>query len=334
MRSRLLAASIAATIIAASPQGPVRALQTPVTSPPREGRIAIGGALLYSRDIGRGQVLIVLHGGPDFDTNYLLPDLDRLADGYRLLYYDQRGRGRSADGVRPEDVTMATDVEDLDKVRQHFQSQSTALLAHSWGAVLALEYALGHSEHVSHLILMNPAPASTTDLRVFRKSYLERLGADMDRQRAITASAAYQAGDPEAVAARYRLHFKFALARPGDYERLMATMKAAFVRQGNDGIVKARAVEDRLMRDTWQVDSYDLLPRLRTLKIPTLVIAGDHDFIPVEIAAHVAAAIPDARLVTLENCGHFAYLECPTDLRTAVDQFFRQKASAIAKRRH
>jgi len=229
---------------------------------------------------------------------------------------------------------MASEVDDLDKVRQHFLFQSTALLGHSWGTVLALEYALGHSEHVSHLILMNPAPASTSDLRVFRKSYLERLGADMDRQRALTASAAYQAGDPEAVAARYRLHFKFALARPGDYERLMATMKVAFVRQGTDGIVKARAVEDHLMRDTWQVDSYDLLPRLRTLRIPTLVIAGDHDFIPVEIAAHITAAIPDARLVTLEHCGHFAYLECPTEVRTAVDQFLRPTPSVIAKPRH
>src|SRR4029079_17446958 len=93
MRSRLLAASIAATIIAASPQGPVRALQTPVTSPPREGRIAIGGALLYSRDIGRGQALIVLHGGPDFDTSYLLPDLDRLAAGSPHHHYHHRRRG-------------------------------------------------------------------------------------------------------------------------------------------------------------------------------------------------------------------------------------------------
>jgi len=334
MKSWRLAACIAATIIAASPPGPVRALQSRGTPPAREGRIVIGQASLYFREIGRGQPLIVLHGGPDFDTSYLLPDLDRLADGYRLLYYDQRGRGRSADGVRPEDVTMASDVDDLDKVRQHFQWQSTALLGHSWGTVLALEYALSHSEHVSHLILMNPAPASTSDLRAFRKSYLERLGADMDRQRAISASAGYQAGDPEAVATRYSLHFKFALARPEDYERLMATMKAAFVRQGKDGIVKARAVEDHLMRDTWQAASYDLLPRLRTLRIPTLVIAGDRDFIPVEIAAHIAAAIPGARLVTLENCGHFSYLECPTDVRTAVDHFFRQTASAIPNPRH
>ena len=104
----------------------------------------MGSASLYSREIGQGQPIIVLHGGPDFDHGYLLPDLDRLADAFRLIYYDQRGRGRSADHVRPEDVTLASDVDDLDKVRQHFRLDSPALLGHSWGAVLALEYALRH----------------------------------------------------------------------------------------------------------------------------------------------------------------------------------------------
>src|SRR6185436_4942854 len=146
----------------------------------------------------------------------------------------------------------------------------------------------------------------------------------MDRQREIMASAAYQEGDPEAVAARYRLHFKPALQRPEDYEKLMATMKAAFISQGREGIVKARAVEDRLMRDTWQVDGYDLLPKLGTLRIPTLVISGDHDFIPAEIAEHIARAIPNARLVTLRDCGHFAYLECSGDVRNALNDFFRR----------
>lgn len=149
--------------------------------PPRETRVPVGDVSLYSRDIGRGQAIIVLHGGPDFDHSYLLPDLDRLADAHRLIYYDQRGRGKSADRVKPEDVTLASDVDDLDKVRQHFQLQSPALLGHSWGAVLALEYALRHPTRVSHLILMNPAPASARDLAVFRKVYLEKLGADMDR---------------------------------------------------------------------------------------------------------------------------------------------------------
>jgi proline iminopeptidase len=209
-------------------------------------------------------------------------------------------------------------------VRQYFHLESAALLGHSWGAVLALEYALLHPERVSHMILMNPAPACASDVAVLRKAYTHKLGADMDRQRDIMASAAYKEGDPEAVAARYRLHFKPALKRPEDYEKLMATMKAGFFRQGKEGIVKARAVEDRLMRDTWQVDGYDLLPKLQTLGIPTLVISGDHDFIPGEIAAHIARAIPNAQLVTLRDCGHFAYLECAGDVRNALNDFFRR----------
>src|SRR5260370_13592079 len=137
----------------------------------------------------------------------------------------------------------------------------------------------------------------------------------------VVAGTAYREGDAEAVAARYRLHFKPALKRLEDNEKLMATVKAGFISQGKEGIVKARAVEDRLMRDTWQVDGYDLLPKLRTLSIPTLVISGDHDFIPGEIAAHIARAIPNAQLVTLRNCGHFVYLECTGDVRNALNDF-------------
>lgn len=135
----------------------------------RESRIPVGKATLYAREIGRGQPIIVLHGGPDFDHGYLLPELDRLADSFRLIYYDQRGRGKSADQVLPEDVTLASDVEDLNRVMQHFQLESAAVLGHSWGAVLALEYALRHPTRVSHLILMNPAPASASDVNRVEK---------------------------------------------------------------------------------------------------------------------------------------------------------------------
>ena len=318
MKTSLAIASL--TALAALAPVPAGQLQRP--DGVRESRIPAGRATLYARDIGRGHPIIVLHGGPDFDHAYLLPDLDRLANEFRLIYYDQRGRGRSADGVKPEDVTLASDVEDVDRVRQHFEQTSTALLGHSWGAVLALEYALRHPERVSRLILMNPAPASTNDVAVLRKAYLAQLGADTERQRAIVAGAAYQEGDPEAVIARYRIHFKHALKRPEDYERLMARMSEAFVSQGKDGIVKARAVEDRLMAETWNVATYDLTPKLSALRIPTVVIWGDHDFIPLEISTHIARAIPNAQLVTLKDCGHFAYLECADGVRRAFSDVF------------
>jgi proline iminopeptidase len=297
---------------------------------PREGHIPIGNASLYVRDIGRGPPIIVLHGGPDFDHLYLAPDLDRWADGFHVIYYDQRGRGRSADGVRPADVTLTSDVEDIDAVRRHFGLEAPIVLGHSWGTVLALEYALRHPAHVSHLILLNPAPASTSDFGLLRTKYLEKLGAEAERQKEIVASAAYQEGDPAAVAARYRIHFKPALKESRDYETLMQRMEAAFNSQGKEGIVKARAVEDHLMEESWARADYDLLPRLRGLRIPTptLVIYGDHDFIPGEISQHIAGAMPQARLVTLKNCGHFTPLECPMEVRREVDRFLRGAGAA------
>jgi proline iminopeptidase len=98
----------------------------------------VNASRLYIRDIGRGPAVIVLHGGPDFDHTYLLPELNRLSDSFHLIYYDQRGRGRSAQGVQPEDVTLESEIADLDAVRQHFGFDSAVLLGHSWGTVLAL----------------------------------------------------------------------------------------------------------------------------------------------------------------------------------------------------
>ena len=76
------------------------------------------------------------------------------------------------------------------------------------------------------------------------------------------------------------------------------------------------------MRDTWQKAGYDLLPKLRALTTPTLVIWGDYDFIPFEISEHIARAIPKAELATIKDCGHFAYLECGEQVRKRLDHFF------------
>ncbi len=325
MRTAVVFAILVSAYAAPSLPGAAVAPEAERKATPRESRILVGDAGLYSREVGRGRPIIVLHGGPDFDHSYLLPDMDRLSDSFRLIYYDQRGRGGSADRVQPEDVTLASDIADLEKVRQYFQLGSVTLLGHSWGTVLALEYALRHPEHVSHLILMNPAPASTDDFVQFRKERLERLAGDVDRLKAVSATAAYKEGDPDAVAAYYRIHFKEALERPEDLEKVIASLRASFTKEG---IVKARAIEDRLMNDTWASNGYDLLPKLESLRIPTLVIYGDHDFIPAATAAHITQAIPNARMVTLKGCGHFSYLECPAAVRKHIEDFFRGRVKS------
>jgi proline iminopeptidase len=274
---------------------------------------------LFCRDVGAGHPIVVVHGGPDFDHRYFLPELDRLADAFRLVYYDQRGRGRSADGVRPEDVTLRSEVEDLDRVRSHFGLQSIAVLGHSWGGVLAMEYAIRHPDRVSQLLLMDTAPASAGDWRRLRESFAERRPAeDRAEMEAIAATDAFQRGDVEAEAAYYRVHFRMTLRRPDLLEALVARLRSDYTAEG---VLLARAIEDRLYAETSGSQGWDLFPALRELDVPTLLVHGEYDFVPVELAARIAEAVPGARLSVLPGCGHFTYLEAPEAVFEEISGF-------------
>ncbi len=285
---------------------------------PREGYFPVANAELYYREVGHGQPVVILHGGPDFDHNYLLPDMDLLTGSYRLIYYDQRGRGNSAANIHPHEVTIQSEMEDLESLRQHLHLESVAVLGHSWGCLLAMEYAIRHPGRVSHLILMNTAPASHDDYMLFRQDRRARVAADIEKLVAISSTSRYQEGDLESDAAYYRIHFRAAFRQPENLEKVVNSLRLNFTEKG---IVKARQIEDRLMAETWLSGDYNLLPGLKYLAIPALIIHGDHDLVPIECAIHIAQAIPGASFVLLKDCGHFTYLECPDQVRRAITRF-------------
>jgi len=292
----------------------------------RTGFLTAGDARLHVRDVGEGPAIVVLHGGPDVDYEYLLPELDLLAERFRVIYYDQRGRGRSADGVRPDDVTLQSEMRDLEHVRRHFGLESMAVLGHSWGGVLAMEYAGRHPERLTHLILMNTAPASHEDVLVFRQHLRNiRPAGEVEAMRSLAATAEYLAGDLAAESAYYRLHYRPGFHAPELLERLLPRLRTNFT---PERVLTARRIEDRLYDQTWSVPGYDLLPGLRRLAAPSLVLHGETDFVPVELAARVAAAIPAARLAVVRGCGHFAHLEAQDAVVQLVQELFAAGSSA------
>jgi len=279
---------------------------------------------LFCRDVGDGPPIVVVHGGPDFDHAYLLPELDRLAEAFRLVYYDQRGRGRSAEGVRPDDVTICSEVDDLDRVRSGLGLDSIAVLGHSWGGVLAMEYAVRHPDRVSQLILLDTAPASAGDWQALREELVRRRPAeDAEAIEAIASTDAFRRGELEAEAKYYRIHFGMTLPRRELLEALVTRLRAGWT---EDGVLLARAIEHRLYDETSRSADWDLFPALRELDVPTLLLHGEHDFIPVELAARIADAIPHARLSVLSGCGHFTFLE-------AAEQVFAEVARFCARPR-
>lgn len=288
------------------------------TLSPNESYLTVPGAQLYCREIGTGVPLCILHGGPDFNHNYLLPEMDLLASIFRLIYYDQRGRGKSSGGVAVEDVTIESEVNDLDLLRQNFGLETISLLGHSWGCVLAMEYATRHPDRIGHLILMNSAPASSDDLLRFR-AHRQAFEADsLSRMQAIAATRSYIEGNIQTEAQYYRAHFSAALRRAEDVEKVVVRLRSHFRPQD---IVKARAIEERLYDQTWHTPEYNLLERLRACKTPTLVIHGAQDFCPVACASHITEAVPGARLVVIDDCGHFAYLEHSLEVFKVIEAF-------------
>jgi proline iminopeptidase len=285
----------------------------------REGTIPVEGADLYYRQVGQGEPVILLHGGPDFNHDYFLPEMDYLSDSFSLIYYDQRGRGRSSGNVRPEDISIESEVMDLESLREHFRLESMAVLGHSWGGLLALEYAVRHPSRASRLILLNTAPASHDDYIFLRQDRRKRAAADVENLKELSSTAGYERGDLETDVRYYRIHFRATLRQPEHLERVVRSWRLSFT---NEGILKAREIEKRLYDETWLSGEYNLLPRLKQLHIPTLVIHGDHDLIPIECAAHIAGAIPEARLVLLRETGHFSFLESPDEVRKEITDFF------------
>lgn len=290
------------------------------SSAARTTSVPVPGGELFVREVGQGEgygpPIVVLHGGPDFDHTYLLPDLDRLSAAYRLIYYDQRCRGQSRGDWQA--VTLQTEVEDLDAVLAHCGLESAALLGHSWGGVLALTYALRRPKRVSHLILMNTAPVSFAAVLRLRESLARRTASQAATLNALRSSEPFAAGDPATVAEFYRVRFA-ALTR---WPARLARLDFGYGRCRAEDVQRARAVEERLYHETYHVEAFNLLPELRQLTVPSLVLHGDDDFVPVEVAAEIAQALPGSRLVVVPDCGHFAYLECPEAMRQAVDAFF------------
>ncbi len=123
------------------------------------GIIRTQGAEVYLEDVGAldAPVLVYVHGGPGHNSYGFRESVGEALAGYRVLYLDQRGSGRSPElPMEPSLFTVDALAEDLEQVRVELGIENWLLLAHGFGAIPALEHARRFPGHAMGAILLAP----------------------------------------------------------------------------------------------------------------------------------------------------------------------------------
>jgi proline iminopeptidase len=270
------------------------------------------GVELYYRAIGRGEPIVVVHGGPGLDHTYLLPGMKGLAERHRVIFYDQRGVGQSEAALDATTMSFDRFVSDIGDVRDAMGIDRVNLLAHSWGALPAIVYAARHPEHVKSLILMNPVePGSRYREQTIQRQRRQRTPADSAAMAALVASAGFLTRDRMTMNAIYRNSFRSTFADTAKAKELLIDLDERTARDG--GTVAAL-----VMGGLGSFDFWDELPKLRA---PTLILWGDHDPLPEAVVQDMRDRIEGARLQVLRNTGHFPYIEAPDLLFQTIAEF-------------
>ena len=278
--------------------------------------VDISGVRLFTRRIGTGPAVVVLHGGPGAHHDYLLPQYDLLARGRMLVYYDQRGGGQSPVG-RDVPVGWREHVSDLEGLREHWNEERLTLLGYSWGGLLAVLYALHHPDRVARLALVCPAPLT----HVWRVEFERRFAA--------------RAANPVIVHVRRELTESGLRERdPESYRREAFALSVApyFRDPARARDLTPFRITQRTQESVWQsLGNYDLREDLRRVVAshtpwPSLTVAGVFDPMPLE-GTRELASILQSRLVELPT-GHAPHVEATGAMVEVLDRFLRPDGEA------
>lgn len=290
----------------------------PIPPPTASGFTASTPVPLYWCSYGDASLppLLVIHGGPGAHHDYLLPQLLELGGRHRLVFYDQRGGGRSKTddrspiGWREHVADLAAVVAELDL------GPAPGLAGYSWGGLLSLLYAIeanGDSSlpRPARLLLVDPAPVTRALRDEFEAEFARRMrGPEVAALREELAASGLRERDPEAHRQR-----SFELSVAGYFADPARARDLTPFR-----------VTGRVQQSVWEsLGSFDLVDALRGVRVPAIVVHGREDPIPLESSRRVAEAL-GAELVVLERCGHVPYVERPTELFEALHRFLEATA--------
>jgi proline iminopeptidase len=280
------------------------------------------GMQLFYRVYGTGpDTTVVLGGGPALPISSFETDLSPLSHGRTLIYFDARGAGKSQLTTDPTQLAMDRHVADVEAVRQHFGIGRLQLVGHSWGAMVAAYYAAAHPQSVDRMVLVTPGPIEAKYDAEFEAERLSRTDPLAVQRQWELAGLLMSGQSANPVADCNELFTSFFPAYFHDPANV-ANLNGTWCPETPDaaalllfGMFAGRAS----LGPDW-----NLAPMLAGIQTPALVIHGTGDPIPAASTLGYAEALPNARLVTIQDAGHFPWAEEPAAFFSAVNTFLRR----------
>jgi proline iminopeptidase len=282
--------------------------------PSTDRLVDVGDTQLHVVERGEGYPLLLLHGGPGLDHHEFADYLDPLAVRHRLILVDQRAQGRSAP-CDPETWTLRQMAADVVSLARALDLARYAVLGHSFGAFVALQWAVEFPDEPGPAIISSGLPSSR---------YLERVAENLQtfepvelREQVVRSWAREQEVlTSDDVAALLHDQMPFHFADPRD-PRI-----AEFERRSEGSVYSPEVLRRFSSAGYGDIDVED---RLGDVRRPVLVLAGRHDRTCVlEGARAIAGGIPGARLVVFERSAHMAYVEEQDRYVDAVRSFLAE----------
>ncbi len=281
--------------------------------------MSIRDVSLFVEVVGHGYPLLLMHGGPGADHWTMLP-FRRCADRFTLIFYDQRCNGRSV-GAPVSSMTWENLTADAEALRERLGFERWAVLGHSFGGKVALEYALRYPDSLSHLVLLDTGG----DSRWAQQNAPELLARRGYSPKTVKLARRFLNGR---IAPK---EFVPALMRLGSaYDHRPSLLRVAREMLEGEWRTKLRP-EALIFAGPHLLKGWTVMDRLGEIKVPTLVMAGRDDFIfPPEHQVELAAGIPNARLRIIERAGHNAHSERPAEVMEALSDFIPADAAVLA----
>jgi proline iminopeptidase len=269
-----------------------------------------GGKLYYHvTGGGSGTPLVILNGGPGFDHSHMHigTAFETLGKSRRIIFYDQRGNGRSGPLQPGQSCTLNDQIEDLEALRKHLGLEKWDVLGHSWGGYLSMAYAARHGDHIERLVIVDSAAPKFSDtIFLFADVFPETV------ERRSSYAFADEMGDKAASDAA--IHEYLTMLFYSNEKR------DAFIAQMSPNAY-SKVVFTTLMRD---IARFDLNPELPKFKMPAIVFAGRYDInVAPLVAWKIHKAIPNSKFVVFERSGHIPYYEEPETFTAAVESFLK-----------